>query len=274
MRYHEGELEIQRRAGTSDLAGRVSRIIGDSVPAVAAEFLAARPFVVTATVEATHVVASILTGEPGFARAESPRRVLVTPTGGHAAEVMANIGSASDVGLIAIDFATKRRMRINGRGQIEDDTIVIDTREVYSNCPQYILPREVHVTIAGDVTRTTSTTLDAAQRTLVTMAKTFFIASHHPKTGADASHRGGPAGFVTPSAGRISWPDFDGNNMFNTLGNLTVNPHCGLLFLDFENGTTLQVSGRARVTGNEERSVEVEIDRVTETRHAIPLSFT
>lgn len=274
MRYHEGELEIQRRAGTSDLAARVSRIIGDSVPPVAAEFLAARPFVITATIEAGHVVASIVTGEPGFARAESPRRVLVTPEGGDVNEILKNVAAGGDIGLLAIDFATKRRMRINGTAHVEGNAVAIDTREVYSNCPQYIRPREAHRATGAHGTRRTSSMLDDDQRALIAKAQTFFIASHHPVTGADASHRGGPAGFVTATADRISWPDFAGNNMFNTLGNLSVNPRCGLLFLDFERGTTLQVSGLASVIGDEERRVEVEVQRVTETQHAIALSFT
>ena len=206
MRYHEGELEIQRRAGTSDLAARVSRIIGDSVPPVAAEFLAARPFVIAATIEGAHVVASIVTGEPGFARAESPRRVIVVPEGGDVDEVLKNVAAAGDIGLLAIDFATKRRMRINGTGHVEANTIAIDTREVYSNCPQYIRPRETYRATGARGTRRTSSMLDDDQRALIANAETFFITSYHPLTGADASHRGGPGlSWDAPAGGAAVW---------------------------------------------------------------------
>ena len=59
-------------------------------------------------------------------------------------------------------------------------------------------------------------------------ADTFFIGTTHPARGADASHRGGPAGFVRVDGGALWWPVYSGNNMFNTLGNLAVNPVRGL----------------------------------------------
>jgi hypothetical protein len=53
----------------------------------------------------------------------------------------------------------------------------------------------------------------------------------------------------------LSWPDYPGNNMFNSLGNLLVNPRCGLLFVDFERAAALQLLGRAEVRGDRERVV-------------------
>ena len=41
----------------------------------------------------------------------------------------------------------------------------------------------------------------------------------------------------------LTIPDFSGNRYFNTLGNLAANPRAGLLFIDFERGDTLQLSG-------------------------------
>ena len=88
-------------------------------------------------------------------------------------------------------------------------------------------------------------------------ADTFFVASAHPEGGADASHRGGFPGFVRVVDGRtLTWPDYDGNRMFNTLGNLVENPRAGLLFLDFENGRTLQLSGTASASWDPERAAE------------------
>jgi hypothetical protein len=43
------------------------------------------------------------------------------------------------------------------------------------------------------------------------------------------------------------WPDYPGNNMFNSFGNLSVDPTAALLFVDFQRGTTLQMSGTAAV---------------------------
>ena len=78
-------------------------------------------------------------------------------------------------------------------------------------------------------------------------AGTFFIGTAHPGRGADCSHRGGPPGFVREDDGELRFPDYHGNNMFNTLGNLAVDPAAALLFPDFATGRTVQLSGTAAV---------------------------
>ena len=45
----------------------------------------------------------------------------------------------------------------------------------------------------------------------------------------------------------LTWPDFSGNSHFNTLGNLLLNPRAGLLFVDFETGDLLALTGRAEI---------------------------
>ncbi|MCI0605928.1 pyridoxamine 5'-phosphate oxidase family protein, partial [bacterium] len=84
------------------------------------------------------------------------------------------------------------------------------------------------------------------------------------------------------NSNRILFPDYSGNKMFNTLGNITVNPNAGLLFLDFEKGNTLQLTGKAQVIWEEERIaefagaerlVEYEIEQVIEITAATNLSW-
>jgi uncharacterized protein len=107
----------------------------------------------------------------------------------------------------------------------------------------------------------------------VARADTFFIASAHPERGADASHRGGRPGFVqvAPDGRSLRFPDYTGNRMFKTLGNLTVEPRAGLLFVDWESGATLQLTGRADVVWDDtERRVEFAIDEVRERVRAMP----
>jgi hypothetical protein len=86
---------------------------------------------------------------------------------------------------------------------------------------------------------------------LVEAADTFFLGTTHATSGNDASHRGGPAGFVRVAAGQLEWPDYPGNNMFNSFGNLAVDPAAALLFVDFRAGVTLQLSGTATVRWGE-----------------------
>jgi uncharacterized protein len=276
MAYHEGELEMQRRAGVRALADRVGGIINAEISRGAAAFVAAQRFVILATVDAGGApTASILGGAPGFASATNERTLAIVPAFGSTARVMADIDATGVAGLLAIEPATRRRIRVNGHATRKDAAILLSTSEVYSNCPQYIRPR---VTRERPVTASPSTsmayTLSATQQQWIAAADTFFLATAHPQRGADASHRGGPPGFVTiDSPTRLSWPDYPGNNMFNSLGNLAVHPHCGLLFVDFARGATLQLRGTARVEGDAERVVTVVIEEVVEMTEAIPLRW-
>jgi hypothetical protein len=53
-------------------------------------------------------------------------------------------------------------------------------------------------------------------------------------------------GFVRVTGpSELSFPSYDGNGMFRSLGNLLVNPHVGLLFLDFEQPRRLRINGQA-----------------------------
>ena len=77
-------------------------------------------------------------------------------------------------------------------------------------------------------------------------------------------------------------PDYNGNNLFNTLGNIQLNPKAGLLFVDFENGQTLQLTGSAKINWDEsaresfagaQRLIEFEIEEVRETENSTRLHF-
>jgi hypothetical protein len=70
--------------------------------------------------------------------------------------------------------------------------------------------------------------------------------------------------------------------MFNTLGNIAVNPSAGLLFLDFDGGGTLQLTGEAQIVwaaeraarfAGAERMVEFRVQEAVETRGAVPLRW-
>jgi predicted pyridoxine 5'-phosphate oxidase superfamily flavin-nucleotide-binding protein len=105
-------------------------------------------------------------------------------------------------------------------------------------------------------------------------ADTFFVASWHPAGGADASHRGGQPGFVrVPDERTLEFPDYPGNNMFNTLGNLAGHPRAGLLFVDFERGDLLQITGRAEIRWEPETALRVTVEEVLETPGGSPLRF-
>jgi len=90
-------------------------------------------------------------------------------------------------------------------------------------------------------------------RGLIESVTFFFLATADNEGRPDCSFKGGPAGFVKvvgPDA--LAFPDYDGNGMFRSLGNLAVNPHVGLLFMRTgEKRGRLRVNGRAEISFDE-----------------------
>ena len=289
--FHAGELEIQRRAGVAAVAARVGQAnLVDGLPPGFAEFLAERFFVVVGSADPDgQVWASLLIGPPGFIRTVDSRHLVLTPgpLGGDPLQRSLDAGPTA-VGLLAIDAATRRRIRVNGAAQLTPDGgLVIEVSQAFGNCPKYIQRRAPASLIDdGEVgqARIRTSSLDGPQSRLVSAADTFFIASLHPDRGADASHRGGRPGFVRvgPDGRSLTFPDYTGNSMFQTLGNLQVDGRAGLLFIDWEGGDTLQLSGRGVVVWDAdtvavwpgaERVIQFTIDAVEQHQRALPLRW-
>ncbi|HEY8021514.1 MAG TPA: pyridoxamine 5'-phosphate oxidase family protein, partial [Thermoanaerobaculia bacterium] len=286
----------QERAGVADEASRVGRIVGGRLSANVARFLAERDLAVMGAADAAgRVWASPLAGPPGFLTpiAEDVVRVAVSPPSEDPlAAALAADGTA--VGMLAIDLATRRRLRVNGRARAIPaweglGGFDVETREVYGNCQQYIHARESRHAEDGITGSAPSSllphgnALSADQRRWIETADTLFIASLHPERGADASHRGGRPGFVrVVDASTLELPDYPGNRMFNTLGNLAAHPAAGLLFLDFADGSVLQLTGEATILWDAaslgawpgaERAVRFHVAEVVERRRALPLRW-
>ncbi len=87
----------------------------------------------------------------------------------------------------------------------------------------------------------------------------FFLATADAEGRPDCSFKGGPPGFVRIAApDLLIWPDYDGNGMFKSLGNILENPHVGLLFIAMgETPRRLRVNGRAEVVGDDPLMDEV-----------------
>ncbi|WP_405895559.1 pyridoxamine 5'-phosphate oxidase family protein [Streptomyces sp. NBC_00104] len=295
--YHSGELAVQQRAALTDQARFSLGGIGDSVPAVAAAFLAEQPMIVVGSTDrAGRIWATQLTGAPGFLRVPDPRTLVIDalplpedPLS--AVMVQAGAEGPARIGMIAIEPATRRRMRMNGTAVRDGGGLRVDLDQVIANCPKYIQKRDHHTLppseearAAGARTVTDGTELSAAQHRAVSTADTFFIATASDRGDADASHRGGNPGFVRVlSPTLLRWPDYVGNAMFLTLGNLMLNPAAGLVVPDWETGSTLQLTGTTRIVWDAEeiarvpgaqRLVEFSVEAVREISAASPLRWT
>jgi predicted pyridoxine 5'-phosphate oxidase superfamily flavin-nucleotide-binding protein len=283
--YHAGELEVQLRAGEAEIGQRLLRGIRSELPEVAQAFLAQQRLLLVASTDPEgRVWCSVLSGPAGFVRAADERTVAVAARP-HDGEPLARALAAAPapVGLLAIEPATRRRMRVNGTAEPVDGGLRVRTEQVYSNCPKYIARRAIAAEAVADgpapqVERRQA--LGDADRRLIAHADTFFIATAAPDGSADASHRGGSPGFVAVHDARsLSFPDYAGNSMYMTLGNLAANPRAGFLFADWDSGDTLQLSGRASVDWSPERAasvpgaqrlVDFAVGRVIRTTAALP----
>ena len=88
--------------------------------------------------------------------------------------------------------------------------------------------------------------IDAADREFIEARDMFFLATADAEGRPTCSYKGGDPGFVRVLDERtIAFPNYDGNGMYLSLGNALVNPHVGLLFVDWERQRRLRLEGEA-----------------------------
>lgn len=271
--FHAGELRLQDITGVRERMAQVGRnFIRDHMPDQHRAFFAQLPFVIAAGLDAQgQPWATILAGEPGFMHTPDAQHLQIHRVSRPGDPLAALWQPGAPIGLLGIEPHTRRRNRMNGRLDAADaQGMLVAVRQSFGNCPKYIHPRRVvwqagegggpacHVSAEGAV-------LSERARAMVAQADTLFIASASPDAGqpsparsggVDVSHRGGPVGFArldqVPGGEHgahttLTIPDYVGNFMFNTLGNILLQPRVGLLFVDFQSGATLHLAGHAEV---------------------------
>ena len=258
--FHKGELAIQARMGVQeriDKQGR--RIIREYLPEQHCRFYAQLPYVIAGTVdESDSPWASILVGEPGFlsSKDECILQVNAKPLFGD--PLHKTLAGGIDIGLLGIELHTRRRNRMNGVVSASNsDGFEVEVKQTFGNCPQYIQSRMfelVELTIETPKPIHEITTFSEPERSMIATSDTLFIATAYQDesaglaSGVDVSHRGGKPGFVhIDGDDTLTIPDFSGNSHFNTFGNLELNPKAGLLFVDFDKGDLLYLTGTAEV---------------------------
>lgn len=290
--FHLGEQKVQERLGVRDIEDWARKVVRPYLPDEHRAFYAAMPFlVVAARDDQGRPWPTLLVGEEGFVTSPNASSLVIgaKPVLGDALESAFVPGT--DIGILGIELATRRRNRVNGRvGENGSGAIVCTVEQTFGNCPQYIREREWRrIDDNSPGTPITGTRLTPSQREWIGAADTFFIASGYRAEGEsatfgmDASHRGGDRGFVRVAGEtRLEFPDYAGNNHFNTIGNLVLDPRAGFLFIDFESGGLLQLTGRATVDWDSDalsqfpgarRLVTFDIEEIVELPSAIPLRW-
>ena len=163
-----------------------------------------------------------------------------------------NTQNGSSIGLLGLEFETRRRIRVNGQVvTFNNEKIVFEVNKAFVNCPKYIQTRDIKefVVNSENASKNNVEVFDSINDEIsqkITNANTFFIASYYPQEklrGVDVSHRGGKQGFVKVIDNKtMSFDDYPGNNVYMTLGNMQSNPVVGLLFIDFDTGDVMQLA--------------------------------
>lgn len=293
--FHQGEQTAQVRAGAPVALQRwAQQAIRAFMPDQHRKFYQQLPFMVAAARDAAgQPWATVLVGSPGFAVSPEATR-LVLNTSLVPGDALANaLQVAEKIGLLGIELETRRRNRINGTlTEVAEQRLSLTVDQSFGNCPQFISKR-VWQPIdpgSGPAVASRHSGLTEALQVWIENADTFFIASGYQGSstdpgheGMDVSHRGGPAGFVrVANSNRLIFPDYAGNNFFNTVGNLLTDSRIGLLFVDFEQGNLLQIAGLASIDWDSEqlrnhpgakRLISVVINQVVLIRQALPIRW-
>ncbi|RYE35217.1 MAG: pyridoxamine 5'-phosphate oxidase [Hyphomicrobiales bacterium] len=284
--FHTGELAVQALAGVASRGAGIR----DFMPDQHRIFFGQLPWLFAGALDRDGwPLATVLAGAPGFAASPSPTTLSIAALPATDDPAFDAFRPGSPIGLLGLEFETRRRNRANGRiVGVDANGFTVDIAQSFGNCAKYIQVRnrigngheaaEAPVHLPG---------LDAAARALIAGADTLFIASaaalEAETGGVDISHRGGRPGFVRIDGDTLTIPDFAGNNYFNTFGNLLQEPRSALLFVDFETGELLQLQGEAEIVwqGPELAAIDgaqrlwrFHVKRGWRRKHALPLRWS
>jgi len=292
--FHEGEQQVQIRLGVhDDIEPWARRVVRPFLPEEHRAFHTSMPFLVAAARDGLgRPWATLLTGPEGFVRSPDPQHLTIDadPLPGDALE--SDWIAGAELGLLGIELATRRRNRVNGQiTAAGSDALVFKVDQSWGVCPQYIHERSwQRVPAPTPAPARRAGRLSPLQQDWIRAADTFFISTGHrgegesAAYGMDASHRGGDPGFVkVESETRLVFPDYAGNNHYNTIGNLVMDPRAGLLFVDFERGSLLQLTGRTSIDWDSDivlqhpgarRLVYFDLEEAVELVEAVPLRWS
>jgi len=293
--FHAGELAIQEKLGVRErVHSYAPKFVRSFLPQQHQDLLESLPFIVVGSVnDQQQPNASILFGAPGFIRSPNETTVSIKAVPSQGDPLYRNLRMGSPLGFLAIDFETRRRNRLTGKITKADQhgfTIKVD--QSFGNCPQYIQSRTPCNKSTRSENHPTGKILSPLPKVDLTerleKADTFFIASSYcedandRKHGVDVSHRGGKPGFMKITGNTLSFPDFSGNNHYNTFGNIALNPKIGILVPDFISGDMLYIEGVAEIIWDgpkveafkgAERLVTLQITKATLVEGAMPITW-
>ncbi|GAD95718.1 oxidoreductase [Paecilomyces variotii No. 5] len=165
---------------------------------------------------------------------------------------------------LSIDLESRTRVKLHGRIKAG----VVDSKEARAqllmkidaslpNCPKYLNEKYIVPATPTPKLISDSPRLSPEAVALLGKADLFFISSSYRNKNMDTNHRGGPKGFVrmisnNSTGAVIVYPEYSGNRLYQTLGNLQETPLVGLAVPDFDTGDVLHLTGKTNVLIGEE----------------------
>lgn len=280
--FHAGETTLQAESGvdTRSLDRDADSIFDPRMAAGEQRFVQDRTFSVAATFdEQGRPWATPLIGPPGeLFTVLDETTVTIRPREVDGDRLSRDVDATGQLGVLFLEPARRRRATSVGRAQRRaDGAIRYRTTRFFGLCPRYIFrrvhePPDAAAAARGAAAPVVDDRLGADDRAQLAGADTVFLASHSAEHGTGATHRGGPSGFVTVvDDTTLRLPDYLGNGMYQTLGNLLLIPRIGLMSIDLDTGRTVQVTGHGSIDvpgeadQHAERVLVLDIDEVRTT---------
>lgn len=222
-------------------------------------------------------------GEPGLARSLGGGVVGIrTPVAGRydpiveelvgteaTCQVVREEGQGRMVSGLTIDLETRKRVKMYGRmvagalssredevtgheEKIAEIQLVLKIEQSLGNCPKYLNSKHIVPNFSRPEIVDNTPQLSTGALHLLSKADLFFVSSAQHDHDMDTNHRGGPPGFMRvvsneQSGAVICWPEYSGNRLYQSMGNLAINPVAGACVPDFETGDMLYFTGKTQI---------------------------
>lgn len=272
MPWHSGERKMHDLMNVSDQLNPTTQGLSFS----AGHFVHQAPLVAIGIIdEWGKPWTTVLGGEPGIARPVGDSLIVIdTPApskddpvlqfllGSTPANQVAQFhGEKPIMAGLAIDLESRMRVKLHGKvragqiyceGQIRRAQLVLEIEANLPNCPKYLNEKVIIPHRSDPKMLSNSPKLPPQGVDLLQKADLFFISSSNSDIDMDTNHRGGPPGFVrllsnSPRGAVLIYPEYSGNCLYQTLGNLQTTPFAGLTIPDFDTGDVLYLTGEAQV---------------------------
>jgi len=291
--WHEGERQLQASVGVVDQMEEIGKkMVRSYLPDQHRQFYEQLPFILAGVVDTDeNPWATVIAGKPGFISSPDNTGLNFQTTLSPDDPAVSGFSEGAGIGFLGIELHTRRRNRVNGKLMaLSDRNFRVAVDQTMGNCPKYIQHRnlifERDPEAEIELNPIESTALSEKDIATVRSADSFYVASYVDGDDGkhiDVSHRGGKPGFVkVDNTGELTIPDFSGNTAFNTLGNILLTEKAGLVFVDYETGDVLQMTGSATVVldspeielfGGAERLWTFTPSKIVRRNNALPIRW-